>query len=73
MAKFEEYYLHSQDSIYKIRTAAKKVSSIITELSELNDPNQIKKRVPICRERKSFNLGFIYTGFKFPVKQNKSP
>lgn len=46
-AKFEEYYLNSQDSIYKIRSASKNVSSIITELSELNDPNQIKERLSV--------------------------
>lgn len=45
--KFDEYYLHSQDSIYKIQSASKKVSSIITELSELNDPNLIKERLSI--------------------------
>lgn len=46
-AKFEEYYYHSPDSIYRTSGASKKVSSIIKELYELNEPNQIKERLSI--------------------------
>jgi hypothetical protein len=46
-AKLEEYYLQSPDSIYKTSGASKKVSSIITELNELNEPNQIKERLSV--------------------------
>jgi len=46
-ALFEEYYLHSPDSIYRTSGASKKVSSIINELKELNDPNQIKERLSL--------------------------
>ena len=46
-AEFEEYYLHSPDSIYKINSVSKKVSSIIDELSELNNPDYIKERLSI--------------------------
>jgi len=46
-ARFEEYYLHSPDSIYKPAGPAKKVTSIINELNELNEPNQIKERLAV--------------------------
>jgi len=46
-AKFDEYYLHSPDSIYRTSGASKKVSGIINELNELNDPNQIKERLSL--------------------------
>lgn len=57
-AKFEEYYLHSQDSIYKIHSSSKKVSSIVNELSELNDPYQIKERLSM----------YLLTPFKYEEK-----
>jgi len=44
-AKFEDYFLHSPDSIYRSLSASKKVSNIISELNELNEPNQIKERL----------------------------
>lgn len=46
-AKFEDYYLNSPDSIYKSLGTSKKVSSIINELNELNDPDQIKERLSV--------------------------
>lgn len=45
LAKLEEYYKHSADSIYRTSNASNKISSIIDELRELNDPNQIKERL----------------------------
>jgi hypothetical protein len=43
MAKFEEYYLHSPDSIYRNSGTSKKVSGIINVLYELNEPNNINE------------------------------
>lgn len=54
-AKFEEYYLHSPDSVYKIHSESKKVSSIIEELYELNDPEKIKERLSV----------YLLTPFKY--------
>lgn len=47
MAAFEEYYMHSPDSIYSNPGASKKVSSIMNELRELNDPNRINERLSV--------------------------
>ena len=44
-AKFEDYYLHSPDSIYKPSVISKKISSILDELYELNEPDKIKERL----------------------------
>ncbi|HUW04687.1 MAG TPA: DUF5694 domain-containing protein [Williamwhitmania sp.] len=46
-AKFKEYYLHSPDSIYKIASANKRVSNIVSELIELNNPTEIKERLSV--------------------------
>lgn len=46
-AKFEAYYEHFPDSIYNISGTSKKISSIIEELIELNEPNSIKERLSI--------------------------
>ncbi len=46
-AKFEEYYLHSPDSIYKIASANKRVSNIVRELIKLNNPTEIKERLSV--------------------------
>ncbi len=45
LAKFEDYFAHSPDSIYRTASTSNKVSSIISELKELNEPNQIKERL----------------------------
>lgn len=47
LAKFEEYYLHSPDSIYNCDREPKKITSIINELIDLNDPEQIKERLSV--------------------------
>lgn len=44
---FEDYYLHSPDSIYKTSGNSKKISSIIDELNELNEPIQLKERLSV--------------------------
>lgn len=44
---FEDYYQHSPDSIYKASENTKKVSSIIDELNELNEPIQLKERLSV--------------------------
>lgn len=46
-AKFKQYYLHSPDSIYKLSIANKRVSNIISELIELNNPTEIKERLSV--------------------------
>ncbi len=46
-AKLEEYYLQSPDSIYRTSGDSKKISSIIGELNDLNEPNQIKERLSV--------------------------
>lgn len=46
-AKFEDYYLHSPDSIYQPSGGSSKVSSIIGELKELNDSVRIKERLSV--------------------------
>ena len=44
-SRLEEYYFNSPDSVYQARSASKKVTSIIDELCELNDPIQIEERL----------------------------
>jgi hypothetical protein len=46
-AKLEEYYINSPDSIYMTSGSSKKVSGIIDELKELNEPNQIQDRLSL--------------------------
>jgi hypothetical protein len=45
--KFEEYYFHSPDSVYKTSNASTKVSSIIDELKKANDPTVIRDRLSL--------------------------
>lgn len=47
LAKFENYYLNSPDSIYNLHTPGKKVSSIIDALNEGNNPDYIQERLAI--------------------------
>lgn len=44
-ANFEDYYLNSPDSIYKMTKPSGKVKSIVNELIGLNDPQHIKDRL----------------------------
>lgn len=46
-SQFEEYFINSPDSVYRTSGAPKRVSSIISELYELNDPVQIKERLSV--------------------------
>jgi hypothetical protein len=46
-ANFEDYYLQSPDSIYKTSGTSKKVSSIIDELNELNEPILLKEKLSV--------------------------
>ena len=43
LARLEEYYVNSPDSIYKIKSDSGKVNSIIDVLIEMNDPLRIKE------------------------------
>lgn len=46
-AGLEAYYLNSPDSVFRIPDNSKKVTSIIQELIELNQPEQIKERLSL--------------------------
>ncbi|HSL88385.1 MAG TPA: DUF5694 domain-containing protein [Ignavibacteriaceae bacterium] len=45
LSKFEDYYLHSRDTIYGLSVSAGKVTSIIDELYKINRPEYIKERL----------------------------
>jgi hypothetical protein len=47
LKKFEEYYFHSPDSVYRTSSASTKVSSIIDELKRANDPCVIRDRLSL--------------------------
>ncbi len=47
MANFERYHSTTPDSIYKIQSSSRKVTSIIDELITLNDPEDIKERLSV--------------------------
>ncbi|MBS4036149.1 MAG: hypothetical protein KGZ85_16925 [Ignavibacterium sp.] len=47
LSKFEDYYLHSGDTIYGLSDFAGKVNSIIDELYERNRPEYIKERLAV--------------------------
>jgi hypothetical protein len=54
-ANFEDYYLNSPDSIYKLTKPSGKVNSIINKLVELNNPQYIKNRLSV----------YLLTPFKY--------
>ncbi|MGB8490397.1 MAG: DUF5694 domain-containing protein [Bacteroidales bacterium] len=47
LSRFENYYLRSGDSIYKLPEPNAKVTGIIDALSELNNPDRIRDRLGI--------------------------
>lgn len=47
LSEFENYYSNSPDSIYNPHTPKRKVSSIIDELNEGNNPDYIRERLAI--------------------------
>lgn len=54
-ANFEDYYLNSPDSVYKLPKPSGIVNSIVNELIELNDPQHIKDRLSV----------YLLTPFKY--------
>ncbi len=46
-ARLEDYFMHSPDSVYRTPGTSKKVSNIVTELIDLNDPEVIKERLSV--------------------------
>jgi hypothetical protein len=57
-AKIENYYFHCPDSIYESCKKSKKVTNIIEELEELNNPKRLKERLS----------GYLLNPFKYEEK-----
>jgi hypothetical protein len=47
LSRFEDYFLHSGDTIYGLSVSPGKVTSIIDELYEMNRPEYIKERLAV--------------------------
>jgi hypothetical protein len=47
LSRFEDYYLHSGDTIYGISVSTGKVSSITEELYKINRPEYLKERLSV--------------------------
>lgn len=47
LSRFEDYFLHSGDTIYGVSVSAGKVTSITGELYEMNKPEYLKERLAV--------------------------